>query len=354
MTVDPLASEDRSVDQGDTLINAATLTGDNHVNRVDNPLMPASGHSESDDASASATIPVGVLTKQLYAINGDTAISGELNIGAGDRVTYRLTYNLPTTDFEDLVLTDFFPLPVFDVADPDADGYSPNAWVFDADTSTTNMGAGVVELLGSDTFYDIWDAADDAMMNDSTAPTMTVDTSSNSLSVDFGNFDGTTNSASQVDLLVTVTVGDTEFADGLFLTNMALASEASTGGTPSSNVDLTQIELSAPELEISKGIVSTSVDAIAVYSTAALANELQQISGSAAGPFTLTFEGETTAAISATATTAEVRAALEALTNVEAGDVIVSGDPIGGGTCGSPSSDSTNRRTSRCQPAIRG
>ncbi len=333
--VDPSSSEDRSVDQGDTLSNSATLFADNHVNRTDNALMPASGHVESDNAGTSITIPVGALNKQLHAINGDTDISGDLQIAPGDRVTYRLTYNLTTTDFEDLILTDFFPLPVFDVVDPDADGYSPldpnQAWTFDADTSSTHMAAGVIELLASDTFYDIWDISDGGGLDDSIAPTISVDPLSNSLSINFGTHDGATNSSSQIDLLVTVTVGDAEFADGLLLTNMALASEASTGGTPSSKVDLVQIELSAPDLEITKGIVSTSVDATAIYSTTAVANELQEISGTASGPFTLTFEGETTAAISATATAAEVRAALEALSNVDEGDVIVSGGPVGGG-----------------------
>lgn len=334
--IDPVAGEDRSVDQGDAMLNHATLTADNRVNRVDNALMPSSGHSESDDASASTTIPPGSLTKQLYAINGDIGVSADLNISAGDRVTYRLTYHLPTTDFEDLVLTDFFPLPAFEVSDPDADGYSPanpnDAWVFDANTTTTTMRSGVVELLGSDTFYDVWDAADGGGLDDSAMPILTVDTNSNSLSIDFGTFDGSLNDQTQIDLLVTVTVGDTQFADGLFLTNMAQASEASTGGSPSSNVDLTQIQLSAPDLVITKGIVSTNVDGVANYTTSSVANELQVISGSAGGVFTLTFQGETTAAVSATATIDEVRVALEGLSNVESGDVIVSGSSIGSGS----------------------
>lgn len=333
--VDPLSSEDRSVDQGDVISNTATLTADNHVNRFLNPLMPASGHTETDDAAASIAIPVGALTKQLYAINGNTSLGSNLNITTGDRITYRLTYDLPTTDFEDLVLTDFFPLPVFSVADPDGDGFVPadpnDAWVFDADTTSTNMGAGVVEILTTDTFYDIWDLADGGL-DDSQAPTLSVDVDSNSLAINFGTFDGTTNSQSQIDLLVTVTVGDTEFADGLFLTNMAQASEASTGGAPSSNVDLVQISLSAPELEIIKGIASTSVDATAVYSTSSVANELQQITGTASGAFTMTLQGQTTAAVSSTADATEIRQALEALSGVEQGDVIVSGGPIGSGS----------------------
>jgi len=141
--IDPNVNDDRSVDQGDVLSNSATLTADNHVNRNTNPTMPPSGHAESDDAGASVEIAVGALTKQLHAINGDTSLSGDLFIAPGDRVTYRLTYSLPTSDFEDLVFTDFFPLPVFDVADPDADGYSPvdpnTAWSFDPNVSTTNI-----------------------------------------------------------------------------------------------------------------------------------------------------------------------------------------------------------------------
>ncbi len=47
-----------------------------------------------------------------------------------------------------------------------------------------------------------------------------------------------------------------------------------------------------------------------------------------AGTWTLTFDGQTTAAIAYNATTAEVQAALEALSNVSAGDINVGGDDL--------------------------
>lgn len=60
-------------------------------------------------------------------------------------------------------------------------------------------------------------------------------------------------------------------------------------------------------------------------------NELQRVSVASAtgGTFTLTFEGQVTAAIAATATAATVRAALEALSNIAPGDVTVTGGPLG-------------------------
>jgi hypothetical protein len=62
-------------------------------------------------------------------------------------------------------------------------------------------------------------------------------------------------------------------------------------------------------------------------------NETQQItvSGSPSeGSFTLTFDGETTAAIDYDATAAEVDAALEALSNIAVGDVTCTGGPLPG------------------------
>lgn len=50
------------------------------------------------------------------------------------------------------------------------------------------------------------------------------------------------------------------------------------------------------------------------------------------GTFTLTFEGQTTAPIAYNATPAVVQAALEALSNVEVGDVVCTGTALPGGT----------------------
>lgn len=71
--------------------------------------------------------------------------------------------------------------------------------------------------------------------------------------------------------------------------------------------------------------------ALPVNNAAAAVKELQTLLPSApatAGTWTLTYDGQTTAAIQWNATTAAVQAALEALSNVTAGDVIVEGDKL--------------------------
>lgn len=61
-------------------------------------------------------------------------------------------------------------------------------------------------------------------------------------------------------------------------------------------------------------------------------DEVQQFDlvGATAGTFTITFDGETTAAIAFNATAADVQAALEALSNIDPGDVAASGGPLPG------------------------
>lgn len=59
-------------------------------------------------------------------------------------------------------------------------------------------------------------------------------------------------------------------------------------------------------------------------------NEIQTVTVSSAtgGTFTLTFEGQTTAAVAWNASASDVRAALDALSNIGDGDVLVTGGPL--------------------------
>lgn len=61
-------------------------------------------------------------------------------------------------------------------------------------------------------------------------------------------------------------------------------------------------------------------------------NEIQSLvaTGGTAGDFTLTFDGETTAAIAYNANAAAVQAALEGLSNINPGDVVCAGGPLPG------------------------
>jgi len=67
------------------------------------------------------------------------------------------------------------------------------------------------------------------------------------------------------------------------------------------------------------------------YPSAGAVSEVQQLSitqGATGGTFTLTFDGQTTDPIAYNATTAQIQAALEALPNVSAGQISVSGDNL--------------------------
>jgi hypothetical protein len=65
---------------------------------------------------------------------------------------------------------------------------------------------------------------------------------------------------------------------------------------------------------------------------AAAVNEVQQfdLGAASAGTITITFSGQTTAAIARNATAATVQAALETLSNVNPGDIVVTGGPLPG------------------------
>lgn len=66
------------------------------------------------------------------------------------------------------------------------------------------------------------------------------------------------------------------------------------------------------------------------YKPGTVVQEVQSLvaTGGSAGDFTLTFDGETTAAIAYNAAAADVQAALEALSNIEVGDVVCAGGPL--------------------------
>lgn len=118
------------------------------------------------------------------------------------------------------------------------------------------------------------------------------------------------------------------------LSNIGAGDVTCTGGPlPGSTVDI----------EFTGSLAATNVSQITANDTKlktkittttqgnAVQNEIQRISASPAptgGTFTLTYDGQTTSAIAYNATAATVDAALEALSNIGAGDVSVTGGPL--------------------------
>lgn len=322
---DNFPSGDRSVDHDDVLTNNVEITGSVRENAEDGSITNVIKAAETDDSSASIGIEVGTLTKSIYAINGNTSLSGAASLQPGDNITYRLTYTLPNTDFESLSLTDFLPLPAIVVDDFDADDVSGDAWTFDPDATFDGI-SGTVELGPADTFYSSSPGNSDYFTSDN----IVVDAAANSIRFDFGTYDDATSPSTTIDLLFTATVQDDPFADGLYLTNIARVEYGATNQVTEPADALVQIELNQPTLNIRKGIVDTDDPSIVIAPVGPTANnefQLLTYTGSDTNAtFTLSFGGQTTGDISVTATATTIANELNALSSIGNGDVIVSGD----------------------------
>jgi len=225
---------DPSVDQGDALNNDVTVTG----TILNNPDLSATANQESDTSGAAVNIKHSKISKDVYAINGSTSFSTPIKVTPQDTVTYRIKYELPTSDFENLLISDYLPLPVFS---------SSEITTF----SNTQCGvptAGNACLGPLDTYHTLTNAV---------SPSFSASGSDNSLTFDYGDYDYADNPASVIDLLFTVTVRPDPFADKLFLTNQAHAQEGSTNSGTSKADGIVQIELTEPYLVHKKGVVAS-------------------------------------------------------------------------------------------------
>jgi uncharacterized repeat protein (TIGR01451 family)/fimbrial isopeptide formation D2 family protein len=261
---DTYPSGDASVDHGDVLSNAVTVEGA----VLNTGTFVPTGQREADGSGAGVTIAFGVLQKTVYALNGNTSFTTPLRVRPGDTVTYRLTYSLPTSDFETLVLTDYLPLPVFSVTDPDDNGV-PNAWAFDDTISAAAPPAGTYKFGPTETFRPLAGNGVGCPIapgatGDGT-PCVTVNADNNALIFSYGNFDDPANTDTQIDLLFSVTVSDDPFADGLYLTNQARASEGTTNAGDQQLDSIVQIILTQPVLVSTKAAIATSNPAAAVF-----------------------------------------------------------------------------------------
>lgn len=232
---DTFPSGDSSVDQGDVLNNTEFVNG--RILSTTDASTPT-GYTEPDGSSASVTIGRGSLTKAVYAVNGNTSYSLPVRVGAGDTVTFRLTYTLVTSDFENLVITDYLPLPIFDATQ-----------VTTHNNTVCGVPAAGTSCLGpGDTYHSLPAANTPAVSNNGT---------SNWVRWSYGDYDGPNNTPSVIDLLFTVTVQDDPFADNLHLTNQAYATEGSTNGAPGEAASIVEITYTSPVMTTTKSVVAT-------------------------------------------------------------------------------------------------
>ncbi len=241
----------QAVDSDDPITGHVTISGE--VIDADSPT----GNRPTDTSSASTSVIGPSFSKELYARNGVIG-DDKPQFAATDTVTYRLTATLPITNVENLRLVDYLPLPtlradeLFDTtgeipvanvdlegpADPDEVPPAGEIWLGPDDQTT--------------------DARDGAFDPSAFEPQITLDPVGNAVAFDYPDYQDADGSFSTtIDLLFTVTVGDDPIADGLFLTNQLQLTYGDSFGEVATDDDIVQIELTAPVLDLVKGVVAT-------------------------------------------------------------------------------------------------
>ena len=261
-------SGEANLDDGDRLDSGVTVSG----TVLNNADLSATANTVTDTSGAKVNIVTGNLTHSIYAINGDTSFTSPALIAAGDSVTYRVTYTLPTNDEEQLSLSDFVPLPIFDattVTNFDDVGASGG--------TTTIPAIGHANFGPGDTFRPL----------SGVVPTLSSPASTNSLLFSYVPYKDPANGSSTIDLLFTVQASSQPFADGLFLTSQAHVVEGSTNAGLNLQDQIVQLKLTEPVLKITKGIIATD-DAHAVLAPGIVGPV------SFAGPGTSGFRGSAT------------------------------------------------------------
>ncbi len=205
------------------------------------------GQDEQDTSQVQVSIGYGQLSKEIYAVNGNTDYTSPVEVRPGDTVTYRIKYTLPSSDVEELKFIDYLPKPVLEAVEVTA---------FDDIVNDDVPIAGHAKFGPADTFHDIYD---DGSGHD--YPALSSNGSENTVTFTYGNFDSSDQAPRVIDLLFTVTVTDDPFADELFLTNQVRSTQGSTNGVDQQADAIIQINLREPDLRITKGVSDSTNDA---------------------------------------------------------------------------------------------
>ena len=251
---DNFPSGDAPLDEGDSVSNAVPLIQGDQLNTTTiNNATPTVIGTGTDDSAASIAINRGVLSKQIYAVNGvvlpaPLPTDPPISVQPGDRVTYRLSYTLPISSAEDLNLIDFPPLPVFPVGA--AASYTLNL------NAAPTFAAFEIARGPSDDFSGAAGGYFSTFGTGSRTPTISTDTTANSITLDFGTFnDIPLHRSTTIDMLVTLPVGTQPFASDLFLTNQLRVSESNTASTEQNTDAIRMFNVVRPVMTIAKGVV---------------------------------------------------------------------------------------------------
>ncbi|MGF6090342.1 VCBS domain-containing protein [Pseudomonas sp. 18173] len=219
----PSGNPQPEINEGDELGNSAVVDG----TLLQDPLN-LTGQSETDNSTTTSVIPTSVVDISLVEVNNGTPpANGELR--PGDEVTFQLSYDLVTGDYEQFKLTAYLPLPLFNV--------SGVTWATGSDVGQWQIGPGNTNAGG---VVSVTSAA------------------GNSVVFDFGSFATASTTGSRIVIRFTVRVGDQPFADQRALDVLAQSSQQTTltDRTLISSDVAVIVSVAEPVLSIKHGVVS--------------------------------------------------------------------------------------------------
>ncbi|GMG92363.1 hypothetical protein Cmtc_35830 [Cupriavidus sp. TKC] len=213
------------INEGDSLGNNALITG----TVVIGPFNL--GGTDTDDSQTTVTIPTSQVDVAVTQING-TAPPASYELHPGDTVTFRLSYDLVTGDYENFKLSAFLPLPLFDAAIAWSNGTGINQWSYGS--GDTHPGS-VLSVSGG---------------------------AGNSVVFNFGNFilSGSAAGQNRIELVFTMRVSDQPFADQRSISVVGQSSQTTTiNQQVLVSTDVEEVHsVAEPVLSIKHGVVSST------------------------------------------------------------------------------------------------
>ncbi|WP_415953869.1 hypothetical protein [Methanobrevibacter woesei] len=197
----------------------------------------------TDSSRTELKIPSPIVNKDIIAINGRPVRGDDVTVRPGDNVTFVLEVVMPTGTVDDFYITDYFPLPIFDVSGMNpvnsTDGALPdnNHWTFgdDGDYPTDINGNRVI-------------------------PTVEINKDENYIRFTFGDVFENTSTPVDLKIYLTLQVTSHPMADELKLANLLYMSYMDSINTTYMDAEIIHMVVQEPELEIVKDVNVTTVE----------------------------------------------------------------------------------------------
>ena len=197
----------------------------------------------TDSSRTELQIPSPIVNKDIISINGRPVRGDDVTVRPGDNVTFVLEVEMPTGTVDDFYITDYFPLPIFNVSGMDpvnsTDGVLPdnNHWTFGDD------GQYPTDINGNRVIPDV-----------------EINTDENYIRFTFGDVFENTSTPVTLKIYLTLQVTSHPMADELKLANLLYMSYMDSINTTYMDAEIIHMVVHEPELEIVKDVNVTTVE----------------------------------------------------------------------------------------------